>query len=147
MSSRRGPGRKSPKSTTRNCTGRSGNSRWKTIFYHAGSTGFNDSAGVEPNPPHLSVVRQCHLPGINRSSYYYKAVPLSERDPELMRRIDEQYMKQPTCGSRRVSAWLWREGFPFLACRSRMAHFAAWPPGCGAKASWLAASTCAGGCV
>ena len=66
---------------------------------------------IEPKHPKLSVVRQCHLLGISRSAYYYKAVPLSERDQNLMRRIDEQYMKQPTYGSRRMAAWLRREGF------------------------------------
>jgi len=58
----------------------------------------------------LSVARQCQLLGLSRSAYYYKAVPLSERDQELMRMIDEQYMKQPTYGSRRMAVWLRRQG-------------------------------------
>lgn len=56
------------------------------------------------------MARQCQLLGLSRSVFYYKAVPLSERDEKLMRLIDEQYMKQPTYGSRRMAAWLRREG-------------------------------------
>ncbi|PKP67222.1 MAG: IS3 family transposase [Alphaproteobacteria bacterium HGW-Alphaproteobacteria-5] len=65
---------------------------------------------IEPKHPHLSVARQCQLLGLSRSVFYYKAVPLSERDEKLMRMIDEQYTKQPTYGSRRMAVWLRREG-------------------------------------
>jgi len=48
----------------------------------------------------LSVARQCDLLGINRSSVYYKPQPIPAEDLELMRMIDEQYMKTPVYGSR-----------------------------------------------
>lgn len=50
----------------------------------------------------LSVSRQSQILGISRSSLYYKAVPVSEHDLELMRLIDEIHMKYPFYGSRRI---------------------------------------------
>jgi putative transposase len=54
----------------------------------------------------LSVVRQCELLGLPRSSYYYLPVEASEEEMRLMRLIDEQYMRQPVFGSRRMTKWL-----------------------------------------
>ena len=48
----------------------------------------------------ISVRRQCELLNVNRSSYYYQAVPVSEDDLVLMKLIDELYLKRPTLGSR-----------------------------------------------
>jgi len=48
----------------------------------------------------LSVKRQCELLKVNRSSYYYQAVPVSDDDLVLMKLIDELYLKRPTLGSR-----------------------------------------------
>ena len=54
----------------------------------------------------LSVVHQCRLLGISRSSVYYRPVGASQEDLELMREIDRQYMLTPFYGSRRIVAWL-----------------------------------------
>lgn len=59
----------------------------------------------------LSVRQQCELLGLNRSTAYYKAAEETEVNLCLMRRIDEQYLKTPTYGSRRMTVWLQREGF------------------------------------
>jgi putative transposase len=48
----------------------------------------------------LSISSQCRLLGISRSSFYYQLRPMKEEDLELMRLIDEQYLKTPTWGSR-----------------------------------------------
>ena len=64
---------------------------------------------VEPAHPHLSVVRQCELLGLPRSSYYYEPAEASAEDLRLMRLIDEQYTRQPVYGSRRMTVWL-RQG-------------------------------------
>jgi putative transposase len=56
------------------------------------------------------VRRQCELLGLHRSTCYYEAVPESAANLALMRRIDEQYLRTPFYGSRRMTAWLQREG-------------------------------------
>jgi putative transposase len=58
----------------------------------------------------LSVRRQCELVGLSRSAWYYEPVPESAANLALMRRIDEQYLRTPFYGSRRMAAWLRREG-------------------------------------
>src|SRR4051794_41786242 len=58
----------------------------------------------------LSVARQCELLGVARSSLYYEPVPAHPADLDLMRRIDEQYLRTPFYGSRRMTAGLRRAG-------------------------------------
>ncbi len=60
--------------------------------------------------PALSLVRQCSLLGISRSSLYYRPVPASAEDLELMALIDRQYLKTPFYGSRKMTAWLRAQG-------------------------------------
>jgi putative transposase len=50
------------------------------------------------------------LLGLQRSTWYYEPVPESAANLALMRRIDEQYLRTPFYGSRRMTAWLRREG-------------------------------------
>lgn len=50
----------------------------------------------------LSLTRQSQILDISRSSLYYQAVPVSERDLELMRLIDEIHLKHPYMGSRSI---------------------------------------------
>jgi len=59
----------------------------------------------------LSLTRQCELLGLNRSTFYYRRVPLSEYDLGLMRRIDEIYTDTPTYGYRKIHAQLRIEGW------------------------------------
>jgi putative transposase len=47
----------------------------------------------------LSVRRQCELLDLNRSGVYYKPIPLSRTDRELMRQIDEIHLNYPFYGS------------------------------------------------
>ena len=65
---------------------------------------------VEPKNTHLSICRQCELLGLNRSTYYLAPAAESEEDLRLMRLIDEQYLKTPFYGSRRMTAFLERRG-------------------------------------
>ena len=65
---------------------------------------------VEPNNPQLSICRQCELLGLNRSTYYLAPADESEENLRLMRLIDEQYLKTPFYGSRRMTAILERPG-------------------------------------
>ncbi len=53
-----------------------------------------------------SICRQCELLDLNRSSYYLSQATAPEEDLLLMRRIDEQYLKTPFYGSRRMAVTL-----------------------------------------
>ena len=50
----------------------------------------------------LPVTRQSQILELSRSSFYYEAVPVSVRDLELMRLIDEIHLKHPYMGSRSI---------------------------------------------
>lgn len=65
---------------------------------------------VEEDHDELSVVRQCELLGLPRSTWYYEARPESAANLQLMRLIDEQYLRTPFYGSRRMTAVLQRQG-------------------------------------
>jgi putative transposase len=58
----------------------------------------------------LSVVEQCELIGLARSSLYYEAVPETAANLRLMRLIDEQYLRTPFFGSRQMTLWFRRRG-------------------------------------
>ena len=65
---------------------------------------------VDPEHPQLSVRRQCRLLGLNRSSWHYHPAQASEENLCLMRLIDEQYLRTPFYGSRRMAVWLNQQG-------------------------------------
>jgi putative transposase len=67
---------------------------------------------IQDNHPQLSICRQCELLGLNRSTYYLPPAVASEEDLRLMRRIDEQYLKTPFFGSRRMAVTLGGPGEP-----------------------------------
>ena len=68
---------------------------------------------VDREHPSLSLVRQCALLGVSRSSLrYYRPRPASAEDLSLMGEIDRQYLETPFFGSRRMKAWLERRGMP-----------------------------------
>jgi putative transposase len=56
------------------------------------------------------VRRQCELLGLNRSSLYYAPAGETPANLRLMRLIDTQYTTCPFYGSRRLTAWLVRQG-------------------------------------
>ena len=59
----------------------------------------------------LSIVAQCRLLKVARSTLYWRPTAMSEDDLRLMRRIDELYLATPFYGSRRMVAALRREGW------------------------------------
>ena len=65
---------------------------------------------VEPCHKKIPVYRQCELLGLNRSSLYYKPSGETEYNQQLMRLIDEQYVKTPFYGIDKMVAWLGRHG-------------------------------------
>ena len=60
----------------------------------------------------LSIVRQCALLGLSRSSLYYRPKETTQQDLSLMAEIDRQYLETPFYGSRRMKASLDRLGMP-----------------------------------
>jgi putative transposase len=67
-------------------------------------------AVVDRRHPSLSVVRQCRLLDISRSSLYYQPAGISEEDLTLMKLIDHQYLATPFYGARKIAAWLKSQG-------------------------------------
>ena len=66
---------------------------------------------VEAEHPELSIVRQCELLRISRSSLYYQPVGPSAEELRLLRLLDEQALKTPFYGSRRMVAYLAQQGY------------------------------------
>jgi putative transposase len=67
---------------------------------------------IDAEHPRLSLRRQCELLGLNRSSWYYKPLDESAENLALMRKIDEQYLKTPCYGARKMAK-------TFGICRER----------------------------
>ncbi len=65
---------------------------------------------IESDHPTLSIRRQCQLIGLHRGTYYSEPSGETALNLKLMRRIDEQYLKTPFYGIRRMTAQLQREG-------------------------------------
>ena len=66
---------------------------------------------IEANNLNLSIVRQCHLLGLNRSVYYYQYKGVDEHTENLMRLIDERYTARPHEGSRKMVVYLNNLGY------------------------------------
>jgi len=66
---------------------------------------------IDAQHPELSVRRQCELIGLPRSSYYYIAQEETPLNLELMKLIDEQYIRTPFYGVPRMTEWLRRRNF------------------------------------
>jgi putative transposase len=59
----------------------------------------------------VSVVKQCQLLNVNRSSLYYQPVCPEEEELRLMRLIDELHLKLPFAGSRQLVSELKTRGY------------------------------------
>ena len=66
---------------------------------------------IDFNSSEISVAFQCNLLSISRSSVYYKPKQIKERDLDLMRIIDEQYLETPFYGSRSMRNHIRRLGW------------------------------------
>jgi putative transposase len=66
---------------------------------------------IEVAHAELSISRQCELLGLSRSSFYYEPAAETQENLFLMKLIDRQYTAQPVYGSRRMTAWLQRQGY------------------------------------
>ncbi len=59
----------------------------------------------------LSIKRQCELLSVSRRSFYYRPKGENNFNKELMKLLEEQYMKDPTCGSRKLTIHLKNKGY------------------------------------
>lgn len=66
---------------------------------------------IEPHHPTLSIRRQCALIGLNRATWYTEPQGESAFNLHLMRVIDEQYLRTPFYGYRKMTAALQRQGY------------------------------------
>ena len=72
---------------------------------------------IESEHPDISIARQCELIGLSRASYYRldrQSLAVASETPEnleLMRLIDEEYMRHPFLGSRKLRDYLRRQGY------------------------------------
>jgi putative transposase len=60
--------------------------------------------------PTLSIVKQCGLLGLNRSTFYYEPVAESEENLRILHWLDDQYLKTPFSGARKLIKQLEKEG-------------------------------------
>lgn len=61
---------------------------------------------VDKNNPNITITRQCELLGIHKSGFYYKPTPETAFNLVLMRLLDEQYLKTPFYGVRKMTVYL-----------------------------------------
>jgi putative transposase len=66
---------------------------------------------IDPTHTTVSISRQCALLSISRSTFYYKSCRVNVQDLELMRIMDEQYLKTPFYGSRSFRLHLRKLGY------------------------------------
>ena len=83
---------------------------------------------VERHSPALSLSRQCTLLGLSRFSLYYEPALPDVATLQLLRLIDQRYLRTPYHGSRRMMAWLRSQGHA-VGTRSRAAADADPGPG------------------
>jgi putative transposase len=65
---------------------------------------------IGPAHPQISVMRQCELLDLARSSLYYQPVPTSPDELHLMKLIDQAYTLRPFYGIRKMTEYLQTHG-------------------------------------
>lgn len=75
---------------------------------------------IEPGHDQLSIARQCQIVGLARSTYYAQpGCAACEEDLQLMRLLDEQYLKTPFYGARKMAVELRKLGHQVGRKRAR----------------------------
>jgi putative transposase len=65
---------------------------------------------IRPDHPTLSIVRQCRLASIGRSTFYHVPRGESAENLGLMAEIDRQFLDTPFYGARQMTWHLWAAG-------------------------------------
>lgn len=66
---------------------------------------------IDPGHDKLSISRQCELIDLPRSSYYRVSSKESDENLALMNLIDEEYVRHPFYGSRKMVDYLQQQGY------------------------------------
>jgi putative transposase len=74
---------------------------------------------VEVNQSSISLNNQLKLLGLNKSSYYYQSVGMSDETIQLLKLIDRTYTNYPTFGTRSMCSYLNNE-HGYVISRDRM---------------------------
>ncbi len=74
---------------------------------------------IRPDHPTLSIVRQCRLASIGRSTFYHVPRGESAQNLALMGMIDRQFLETPFYGARQMTWHLRAEGHPVNIKRAR----------------------------
>jgi len=100
--------RQQPTPRRTNCSSRSANSKWSWTFSKKElALSIEDRRRwIDPACPHLTVLQQCDLLSLPRSTYYYQPRPEGQENLRLLRQLDELYMERPYYGSRRMAVTL-----------------------------------------
>ena len=67
---------------------------------------------INPEHPKLSIVRQCELVGLSRSTWYYERISKRAENLALKVLIDCIFTDAPYYGSRKMAEMLRRQGHP-----------------------------------
>lgn len=65
---------------------------------------------IEADNQELTIIEQCSLIGLSRSSYYYQPIGLKKEELDIMSKIDRIYTNHPYYGVRRITGQLRRQG-------------------------------------
>lgn len=76
-------------------------------------------AMIDKTNPDISVSAQSRLLRISRSGLYYRPCGEGEENLAIQRLLDEQYLKTPFYGVRRIVAWLGEKGYHVNRKRAR----------------------------
>ena len=74
---------------------------------------------IEPESTGLSIVKQCELLNISRSSFYYQPKEESKENLEIMKILDEQYFLTPFFGCRKLTVLLQNKGYSINRKRTK----------------------------
>ena len=74
---------------------------------------------IRPDHPTLSIVRQCRLASLSRSTFYHAPRGESAWNLELIGMIDHQFLETPVYGARQMTWHLRAEGHPVNVKRVR----------------------------
>ena len=66
---------------------------------------------IDMNNRTILISKQCDLLDLNRSTLYYKPKGISEYNLMLLRLLDEQYIRTPFYGMRKMTKWLNKRGY------------------------------------
>ena len=74
---------------------------------------------IETSDNQMSICKQCELLNVSRSTLYYTPSKASDKDLEIMQKLDMLYLEDPTRGTRRMARELRKLGYETGRCHVR----------------------------